>query len=300
MSEYNRIISIPIDSISKDELGKAIKEWAEGSEGMEKLLWTMYNNGLKTSGCHAGMKPYVYMNYDPNNVKLNSVIINSVLGTEDTQVLFSPDGGNFLGGDEWYKPSLGIGYGSEFKAEAEANFNNLNNAINGTEITPINIDPTPIYKINEFLQEKYTKILIRMRHDSDNNYLLSYETATEDYSDKYNYLNNSLNGLGFKTERLGNTPHVDWTYSTKDLNDFNRILSESSESMINNFNLTVPKTIEEAGDNVIAQAHILRKTDPEMFKSWKDNYKMQLDNEMRIAREKEMASKSENKEYQHN
>ena len=47
MSKYNHIESIPIDSIPQEELAQAIKEWAEGDEAMEKLLWACYNNGIK-------------------------------------------------------------------------------------------------------------------------------------------------------------------------------------------------------------------------------------------------------------
>lgn len=63
MSKYNNIKSIPIDSLSKEELKTAIHEWAEGDDAMERLLWAFYNKGIKTNGCHAGTRPYIGIDY---------------------------------------------------------------------------------------------------------------------------------------------------------------------------------------------------------------------------------------------
>lgn len=51
-NKYNNGSSMPISGLSKDELKVAMKEWAEGSKTLEKLLWNCYNNGIETGGCH--------------------------------------------------------------------------------------------------------------------------------------------------------------------------------------------------------------------------------------------------------
>lgn len=42
MSKYNHIKSISIESIPPKKIKRAIKEWAEGNESLEKLLHTCY------------------------------------------------------------------------------------------------------------------------------------------------------------------------------------------------------------------------------------------------------------------
>ena len=71
MSKYNNMTSIPIDSIPKEEIAVAIKEWAEGDESLEKLLWCCYEKGIKTDGCHAGSHPYIAFCYSDDLDKLS-------------------------------------------------------------------------------------------------------------------------------------------------------------------------------------------------------------------------------------
>lgn len=74
MSKYNNIKSIPIDSIPKEEIKIAIKEWAEGDESMEKLLLTCYDKGIKTSGCHAGAGSYIAFSYQEKINKISCLL----------------------------------------------------------------------------------------------------------------------------------------------------------------------------------------------------------------------------------
>ena len=94
MSKYNNIKSIPIDSLSDEELKIAMKEWAEGDDSMEALLWAFYNKGITTSGCHAGAGSYVSMDYDVDKKGEFSLIMNTVLSFPGSQILIRPDGGN--------------------------------------------------------------------------------------------------------------------------------------------------------------------------------------------------------------
>ena len=59
MSKYNSGASIPISSLSDEELKIAIHEWAEGNDSLESLLWKCYKNGIETQGCHSGLNSYL-------------------------------------------------------------------------------------------------------------------------------------------------------------------------------------------------------------------------------------------------
>ena len=76
MSKYNNIKSIPIESIPKEEIKIAIKEWAEGNKSLENLLWLCYEKNLKTSGSHAGARPFIDFKYQEglNNFKRREII----------------------------------------------------------------------------------------------------------------------------------------------------------------------------------------------------------------------------------
>ena len=55
-NRWNHSSSIPIETISKEELPEAIHSWAEGCKPLEKLLWNCYNFGVVTTGSHYSTK----------------------------------------------------------------------------------------------------------------------------------------------------------------------------------------------------------------------------------------------------
>ena len=50
--KWNTGASIPVTSLTLEELKEAIHEWAEGCDELEELLWACYHNGLETSESH--------------------------------------------------------------------------------------------------------------------------------------------------------------------------------------------------------------------------------------------------------
>lgn len=53
-TKYNHVAPIDFDSIPVEEREQALKEFAEGSIGLEKCLRVMWQKGLKTHACCAG------------------------------------------------------------------------------------------------------------------------------------------------------------------------------------------------------------------------------------------------------
>ena len=65
--KYNTGVPIDINTISEDERKLAFHEWAEGSEALEELLNTGYENGFLSHACCGGDTGHPYISYDLND-----------------------------------------------------------------------------------------------------------------------------------------------------------------------------------------------------------------------------------------
>ena len=65
--KYNTGVPIDINTISEDERKFAFHEWAEGSEALEELLNTGYENGFLSHACCGGDTGHPYISYDLND-----------------------------------------------------------------------------------------------------------------------------------------------------------------------------------------------------------------------------------------
>ena len=130
MSKYNHINSIPIDSIPKEEIAQAIKEWAEGYSFLERLLWSCFINNLETNGCHVGKNTYVGFVYDKDRINDLLVVLQAAIAHQDSQILICPDGGNPLSGPDWYKSDITIGAKTPIVRKSRKFCNSITAAIN--------------------------------------------------------------------------------------------------------------------------------------------------------------------------
>lgn len=119
MSKYNRMASIPISSLSEQELPIAIKEWAEDNVYMESLLWACYNNGIETDGCHAHTFPYIAFLLDSKKEGILK-LLNIAKNIKGTSFLVMPDGGNPLSGPNWNRPTLTLCFETQEKGEIDS------------------------------------------------------------------------------------------------------------------------------------------------------------------------------------
>ncbi len=268
MSKYNNIKSISIDSLTKEELKDAIKEWSENDEAMEKLLWALYNNGIKTNGCHAGMNPYIGIDYNKKNNDINVKLMNSMLNIKGSQLLIIPEGKNPLSGPDWYKPSITLGSDASYKDVADEQFESIIRTINNENKVQTLIDTSPILDLLDFFIEKYTTIIFRIKHNNDDSFIFSIEGIVKEESELYKYFNTCLKKLNFTLiiPKIGHRKY--WEYITKDSKEMNKILKDASTLLINNYSLKIPTSVDET-DLFSVKAHIMRKKlSEEEFQKW--------------------------------
>ena len=249
MSKYNHIHSIPIESIPKEELAQAIKEWAEGDEAMERLLWACYENDIKTAGCHAGGFPYLEFRFENATDKVIS-LINATIETKGSQVLMTPDGGNPISGEEWYLPDIAVGFETMYKDEAGQCFDHLTESL--TKDNSDNKDKAMAYalmRLLEFLIGKESALTLRFKYNENGNYAFSLESnpVNEEVSIYFNQLFTKAN---FTEENIfpEGSKRRSWKIESDNFEDMLKQLHESVESIINNYSLEPPTREEDITD----------------------------------------------------
>lgn len=256
MSKYNHIKSIPIESIPKEELKQAIKEWAEGSEEMEKLLWACYNNGLKTSGCHAGPHPYISFNYEKEQADLFRILINAVLKESNSQLLVRVDGGNPLSGPDWYKPNIGLGSNDENRDDVEKLLSTLTTKLNNKYQEDVQFNS--IINLTDFLSDKLSGLLIRVKNSPNDGYVFSIEKSIHPGEENtFEELNNLLTSAG-STYVESDMPIKFWEFKENDIVKFAEKLEDICNNIINNYSLKKPEKLEDS-NNLNIRAHLKRE-----------------------------------------
>lgn len=262
MSKYNHIKSIPVDSIPKEEMATAIKEWAEGNDSLEKLLTACYENGIKTNGSHGDGSPFFSWNYYTDSDTKNKTlkILSAALNFKNTQMFVNPDGGNPFSGDEWYLPFVNVGMTSSTREESYTYCDSLTEALNSDKlIYPENVE---LYKkflnLLDFFLDKESGLLFRIKHEHDGEYIFSIESppAKEIIELYYNQLFTDA-GLVKKTnpdvpERLY------WKKRSYDLEEFKNDVIKAIDIIINNYSLE-PATSEDEITNFQLLARFKKK-----------------------------------------
>ena len=242
MSKYNHIKSIPIDSIPKEEIMQAIKEWAEGDDAMETLLLSCYNKGIKTAGCHAGARPYISFVYQDNLERLIP-IFEATQKEKGSQIIIMTDGGNPFSGPEWYLPTIGVGLDTEYKEEADIYFDKLTDSL---EKENSNKDHY-LLRLLEFLVDKESALTMRFRHTMDDKFSFFFESSGIS-EERYNYYKEIFSKAGLiveeKTENLPPDYHG-WMIESDNLDDILSKLDYAADYIISNYSLDIPKSEDE-------------------------------------------------------
>lgn len=249
MSKYNHIKSIPVDSIPEEEMTTAIKEWAEDNEAMERLLWNCYKNNIKTNGCHADGSPYLGISYyedDENKNELAKLLMAS-LAFKDSVILFSPDGGNPLSGDDWYLPTITLGMMDASEQEANSF---LNYAADSLEKDKANDNEDEILFSNlinmlDFMINKDSALSFRLNHKTDDKYIFSLEAAP--ISDTvYLYFNQLFSQVGFEEVKgPDGVKRHNWKIECEDMKSLTEQIQKTANLIINNYSLEPPTSEEE-------------------------------------------------------
>lgn len=247
MSKYNHIHSIPIESIPKEEIAIAIKEWAEGDEAMERLLWACYENGVKTDGCHTGMCPYLGLKYTGSNDKVIKLLA-ACINIEESQIFISPDGGNPISGEDWYITNIGIGFETESIEKSGKNLDTLSSALNNdTSLKEAEL-VSLLLKLSDFLVDKESALKLRFNY-SENKYSFSIECTpvNEEVSIYFDKLFKEANF--FEAENpVKESKRRFWKIESDNLDDMINKLRESINYIINNYSLEPPTREEDITD----------------------------------------------------
>lgn len=247
MSKYNHIHSIPIESIPKEEIAIAIKEWAEGDEAMERLLWACYENGVKTDGCHTGMCPYLGLKYTGSNDKVIKLLA-ACINLEESQIFISPDGGNPISGEDWYITNIGIGFETESIEKSGKNLDTLSSALNNDTSLKEKELVSLLLKLSDFLVDKESALKLRFNY-SENKYSFSIECTpvNEEVSIYFDKLFKEANF--FEAENpVKESKRRFWKIESDNLDDMINKLRKSINYIINNYSLEPPTREEDITD----------------------------------------------------
>ena len=199
LSKYNNIKSIAIDTLSKDELKVAIKEWSENNEAMENLLWNCYNNKIETNGCHVG--EFSYLSLFVNNDKTKIIkLLDTLQNIKNTKIIITPDGGNPFSGPNWYKPELALCLDEKDINETDEILNLLTDSLNNENDNTKENFFSQLLKLHDFFAYKESGLMFEAIYTKEGTYRFTIYLI--DRKNKFEYFNNlfSKAGLIFNTD----------------------------------------------------------------------------------------------------
>lgn len=281
MSKYNHIKSIPIESIPEEEISIAIKEWAEGDDAMEKLLWACYKKGIKTSGCHAGGNPYISFKYQ-NNIERLIPLLEVVQKELGSQIFINIDGGNPFSGPEWDIASIAVGKFTMYQDEADPFFDKLTDSLEKDSDNKEH----PMLKLLEFLQGKETSLLLRYRHIKEDNYAFYIESRQINNS-RYKYYHELFSNAGLIEEQNGKGVRPlchGWKMEADSIQDFFSKLSNIAEHIIREYSYEPPKTEDEIVGFTSRARFKKKKLSEEEFEEWLHKERIRMDMEYEKAK----------------
>lgn len=251
MSKYNRMASIPISSLSEQELPIAIREWAEGNVYMENLLWACYNNGVETGGCHADASPYISFYLDSKKeeiLKLLSVAQN----IKGTSFLVMPDGGNPLSGPDWNRPVLSLWFEAQEKREVDFILKKLTLALTSNQ-EDLNTDNffTQLLDLAYFFTNKESGLDFCSFHNQDDSF--SFIMRAE--KTNFEYYNSLLQNAGLQLVETSEYWWCnEWSMEGNEAQALSQKIKTCIASIMQNYSLEKPTEIsEEMSFNAIAR-----------------------------------------------
>ena len=266
MSKYNHIKSIPIESIPKDEIKRAISEWAEGDKSLENLLWVCYEKGLKTSGSHAGAMPFIDFKYQED---LNKIVclFEKVQTIQGSDIYIQIDGGNPFSGDDFDKAFISLGNETKYKDEADEFFDSLSETLKN------NMDlqkDHPMLQILNTLNNKGTSLRLRLRYNKDNTYEFSIESSIIN-DDRYKYYSDLFKKTNMQEEKIDmfqNTKRYNWKIKSNDLEDILEKMNNISDVIKNDFKLEAETDEKKIIDFTLLAKYKKQNLPKEEFDNW--------------------------------
>lgn len=264
MSKYNHTKSIPIKSISERRIKRAIHEWSEGDDSMERLLWACYERGIETSGCHAGSQPWIEFNYQEGVNRLACLmdVTQNIVGS---QVLISVDGGNPFSGPEWDLSTISIGIDTEYQDEADIYFDNLIAALEKNLVE----DSHPMLDLLNFFVNKESGLLFRFRHDKNNKFVFYIESRRV-IDERYNYYNDLFTKAGFieiENKNIDCKRH-NWKIEDNNINSILNKLEKAKNIIIDNYLLEIETDENKIIDFILKTRFKKKNLTEKKFNKW--------------------------------
>lgn len=242
MSKYNRMASIPISSLSEQELPIAIREWAEGNVYMENLLWACYNNGVETDGCHADAFPYISFYLDSKKEEILK-LLSATQNIKGASFFVMPDGGNPLSGPDWNRPVLSLWFEAQEKREIDSILKKLTLALtsNQEELDTHNFF-AQLLDLAHFFANKESGLDFCAFHNQDDSY--SFIMRAE--KPNFEYYNSLLQNAGLQ---LVETPEDwwcnEWSMESNEAQALSQRIKPCITSIMQNYSLEKPTSISE-------------------------------------------------------
>lgn len=240
-SRWNTGASIPISSLTSEELKEAIHEWAEGCEELEHLLWTCYNNGLETSESHVAKHNNYFSFYiSENSVEQAKRLLSATeaFGFGEIFVMF---GGNPTSGANWHKTSFTV---ECLRPENVGEyFVNLANAVEDSEYAKTRRCFEFVADFARFFEDKMLGLDIRakVRNYSE------YELYIESYRNQRNweYLDEFFGSLGMICGTSEELPLATWYIKASSHAEFYEAMKVLAEGIRQKWTLEIPTELTE-------------------------------------------------------
>lgn len=248
MSKYNNGSSIPVNELSNEEREKAMKEWAEGDENLEKLLHICFEKGIETVGCHVGPKSYIqFCRNDENYDFIN--MLNRAFKSKCSSIQANPDGALIpFSGQNWYEPSITIDFNAKNKNDTTNFFADLNDSLlsfeNQDKISILN----SFLDLCDFFEYKNSCLDFVLYHTEDDKY--KFLVGLYRRPKAFDYCNKLFETAGLQREDVSeDCPVNQWYLLSDDLEEFNDSLNKATNCIIENFSLEAPDLEELSSSN---------------------------------------------------
>lgn len=233
--KYNNKSSIDINSLSKEELAVAIREWAEGDPYLEKFLWRCYENNVETMACNSS---WIYIDFSPySEIEKIKNILDSVSDANGFQIMVKPDGGHPFSGNMFYKTVISLSLINGYtKKENDVFFTRMINSLDKKENSNNKMIDN-MFDLCLFFSGKESELSFRLRLEN-NSYIFMVDLNAKS---RYDYYNDIFTKVGMEYVEEDKS----WQISSKDKDDFTRKLSNIKEHLISSYSLNLKDKLDE-------------------------------------------------------
>lgn len=234
---WNTGASFVVSDLTELQLKEAIKEWAEGSESLEELLWACYQNGVHTRGCDAGYHhfPYVSINLESEIEALKRIIMAT--WDYDGSEVFLKFVGNPYSGPDWYKPDLAVNPARN--KDADDFYKTLAIALKKKQEVKEDKGFLHILKISELLVDCGIDISVSMKKSNG-----QYWIGVSCFGDNRNwrYLTKLFSEAGLQVIDK-NRVIIKWGYKCSSEEEFEQVAQQLVKVLETKYSLKVPTKV---------------------------------------------------------